>query len=88
VIGVDDAGAPEYRTTSAYFYCLQGTRELHRAQLLRNRFNYYDSKWMTQDYNPKGGGNTLRLRANAKTTGLGDDSLRSNLVLQVKPALD
>ena len=88
VIGIDDAGAPEYRTTSAYFYCLQGTRELHRAQLLRNRFNYYDSKWMTQDYNPEGGGNTLRLRANAKTTGLEDESLRSNLILQVKPALD
>ena len=46
IIGVDDAGAPKYRTTSAYFYCLQGTRELHRAQLLRNRFNNYDSKWM------------------------------------------
>lgn len=88
VINIDDTGVPEYRTTSAYFYCLQGTRELHRAQLLRNRFNYYDSKWMTQDYNPEGGGNTLRLRANAKTTGLEDDSLRSNLILQVKPALD
>jgi hypothetical protein len=46
VIGKNEDGSPKYRTTSAYFYCLQGTRDLHRAQLLRNRFNYYDSKWM------------------------------------------
>jgi hypothetical protein len=38
------------RKTDSYFYCLQGTRELHRAQFLRNRFNYYDSKWMAEDY--------------------------------------
>jgi hypothetical protein len=46
IIGIDATGAPKYRTTSAYYYCLQGTRDLHRAQFLRNRFNYYDSKWM------------------------------------------
>lgn len=87
VIGVDDAGAPEYRTTSAYFYCLQGTRELHRAQLLRNRFNYYDSKWMAQDYQPGTGGSAMRWRANAYNDPE-DDTLRSHLTLQVKPALD
>lgn len=87
IIGVDDAGAPEYRTTSAYFYCLQGTRELHRAQLLRNRFNYYDSKWMAQDYQPGTGGSAMRWRANAYNDPE-DETLRSHLTLQVKPALD
>jgi hypothetical protein len=46
VIGIENNGKPKLRTTSAYFYCLQGTRDLHRALFLRNRFNYYDSKWM------------------------------------------
>ena len=87
IIGIDDAGAPEYRTTSAYFYCLQGTRELHRAQLLRNRFNYYDSKWMAQDYQPGTGGSAMRWRANAYNDPE-DETLRSHLTLQVKPALD
>jgi hypothetical protein len=28
--GKKEDGSPDYRKTSAYFYCLQGTRELHR----------------------------------------------------------
>ena len=87
VIDIDDTGAPEYRTTSAYFYCLQGTRELHRAQLLRNRFNYYDSKWMAQDYQPGTGGASMRWRGNRYTNDLYPE-LNSNLILRIKPSLD
>jgi hypothetical protein len=65
ITGLNDAGVPIYRTTSAYFYCLQGTRELHRALFLRNRFNYYDSKWMAQYYQPGTGGAFMRWRANS-----------------------
>lgn len=87
IIDIDDTGAPEYRTTSAYFYCLQGTRELHRAQLLRNRFNYYDSKWMAQDYQPGTGGASMRWRGNRYTNDLYPE-LNSNLILRIKPSLD
>lgn len=87
IIGVDDSDAPKYRTTSAYFYCLQGTRDLHRAQLLRNRFNYYDSKWMAQDYQPGTGGLTMRWRGNAYNDP-DHPELKGNLILRIKPALD
>jgi hypothetical protein len=45
-------GKLQWSTTSGYFYCLQGTRELYRQQFLRNRFNYYDSKWQYGSYSP------------------------------------
>jgi hypothetical protein len=81
------------RTTNAYFYCLQGTRELHRKQFLRNRFNYYDSKWMAQSYSPGAtGGTDAFWRANAKTTENDGTPLPpelcSNLLLNIKPSLD
>ena len=87
----DETNKPNYKTTNTYFYCLQGTRELYRAQLLRNRFNYYDSKWMAQAYQP--GVSTeegvLNWRANSKNLDIvGDQSLVSNLKLNIKPALD
>ena len=37
-------------TTSYYFYCLQGTRELQRKLFLRNRINYLNSKWQSGSY--------------------------------------
>lgn len=73
--------------TDAYFYCLQGTRDLHRAQLLRNRFNYYDSKWMAQDYQPGTGGSAMRIRVNAYKSNEHPE-LNSKLSLSVVPALD
>ena len=84
----DETNKPNYRTTNTYFYCLQGTRELYRAQLLRNRFNYYDSKWMAQSYQPgvSSEEGVLNWRANSKTAG--DESLLSHLKLNIKPALD
>lgn len=86
IIGINDDSSPKIRKTDSYFYCLQGTRELHRAQFLRNRFNYYDSKWMAGDYNPNVLGSGQRWRANAFNSA--DDSLDSNLILNIKPALD
>ena len=87
VNGINDDGTPEMRVTSAYFYCLQGTRELHRALFLRNRFNYYDSKWMAGSYQP-GFTNTDQFwRVNAHKNDL-DPSLNSNLLFNIKPSLD
>lgn len=37
-------------TSDAFYYCLQGTRELQRSMFLRNRFNYISSKWRGGDY--------------------------------------
>ena len=63
VSGIDSSGRPTYNITSAYFYCIQGTRDLYRAQFLRNRFNYCDSMWLAGDYNGDiGGKDILRLR--------------------------
>jgi hypothetical protein len=80
------------RKTNAYFYCLQGTRELHRNQFLRNRFNYYDSKWMAQAYFPGAtGGTDAFWRANAYKVNPGSaesHELDSNLLLRIKPSLD
>ena len=87
VNGINDDGTPEMRVTSAYFYCLQGTRELHRALFLRNRFNYYDSKWMAGSYQP-GFTNTDQFwRVNAHKNDK-DSSLNSNLLFNIKPSLD
>lgn len=44
------AGQTAYDTKGQFFYCLQGDRKLHRHQLLRNRFNYLDSKWYGGSY--------------------------------------
>lgn len=86
--GIDNNGKPKMRTTSAYFYCLQGTRELHRALFLRNRFNYYDSKWMAQSYEPGAAGAVaLFWRANAYKDDQNPE-LNSNLLFHIKPALD
>lgn len=88
VNGINDDGTPKMRTTSAYFYCLQGTRDLHRALFLRNRFNYYDSKWMAQGYQPGfAGAIDLFWRVNAHANAA-DPSLNSNLLFHVKPSLD
>lgn len=87
VNGINDDGSPVMRKTDAYFYCLQGTRELHRALFLRNRFNYYDSKWMAGSYQP-GNTNTDQFwRINAFRSDV-DPSLNSNLLFHVKPSLD
>lgn len=61
-----------YRDTSnnlthstAFFYCLQGTRELQRELFLRNRFNYLDSQWQQGDYSTTGKGQGIEMRYNA-----------------------
>ena len=85
--GIKSDGSPSMRITDAYFYCLQGTRELHRALFLRNRFNYYDSKWMAQDYQPGTGGDNQFWRINAHLSDRADD-VKSNLLFHIKPSLD
>lgn len=51
--------------STAYFYCLQGTRELQRALFLRNRFNYLDSQWQQGDYSNTGKNQGIQMRYNA-----------------------
>ena len=36
--------------SDAFYYCLQGTRDLQRQMFLRNRFNYISSKWRSGNY--------------------------------------
>ena len=87
VSGIDSSGRPTYNTTSAYFYCIQGTRDLYRAQFLRNRFNYCDSMWLAGDYNGDiGGKDILRLRV-ASVKGA-DSSLDSDFTIHITPVLD
>ena len=71
---------------SGYYYCLQGTRELHREQFLRNRFNYYDSMWLAGLYNTKiTTGTFIRINAYDNTI---DDALDSTTTFTVTPRLD
>jgi hypothetical protein len=85
-IGNDDSGNPVKKYTSGYYYCLQGTRDLHRALFLRNRFNYYDSMWMAGAYNPTTAtDSTMRIRI-TEHTDLGD--LNSTTVVNLTPKLD
>ena len=87
VSGIDSSGRPVYNITSAYFYCVQGTRDLYRAQFLRNRFNYCDSMWLAGDYNGDiGGKDILRLRV-ASVKGA-DSSLDSDFTIHITPVLD
>lgn len=87
VTGIDEKGLPVYKKTSAYFYCLQGTRDLHRRQFLRNRFNYYDSKWQAQSYDPKGIESSIAYwRINAPTHE--EEELAPSPILHIKPKLD
>ena len=87
VSGIDSSGRPTYKTTTAYFYCIQGTRDLYRAQFLRNRFNYCDSMWLAGGYSGGlGGTDSLRVRV-ASVTGA-ENSLNSNFTIHVMPVLD
>lgn len=87
ITGIDANKAPIYDKTNGYFYCLQGTRDLYRALFLRNRFNYYDSKWKAQSYDPSTTGASLRWRANSNADTVGTD-LAANLILNIKPKLN
>ena len=85
---IDENGQPEMRITDAYFYCLQGNRELYRKLFLRNRFNYYDSKWMAGSYRSgETGGEDQFWRINAHKESP-DVTLHSNLLFNIKPSLD
>jgi hypothetical protein len=85
-IGDDVNSNPVKKFTSGYFYCLQGTRDLHRALFLRNRFNYYDSMWMAGAYNPAtASDSTMRIRI---TSRQGLDELNSTTVVKITPKLD
>jgi hypothetical protein len=61
-VGLNEYNQMDTLYTSGYYYCLQGTRDLYRAQFLRNRFNYYDSMWLAGAYNPKAAGSAMRVR--------------------------
>ena len=61
-IGFDKNNKVATLYSSGYYYCLQGTRDLHRALFLRNRFNYYDSMWHAGAYNPSTPGAAMRTR--------------------------
>lgn len=50
--------------TKTYFYCLQGTRELHRKQFLNNRFNFLDSQWLGGPYSREAVLQELKIRYN------------------------
>lgn len=87
VSGIDSSGKPIYKITSTYFYCVQGTRDLYRAQFLRNRFNYNDSMMLAGGYSGGlGGVSTLRWRVNAKNVA--DDTLDSAFIVNIMPVLD
>lgn len=86
VTGLDNSGNPIYTTSSKYFYCIQGTRDLYRNQFLRNRFNFYDSKWIAGDYSGGLSGDKLRVRG--ETVNSSDDSIDSSFILHITPVLD
>ena len=78
---INTEGATAY--TSTYFYCLQGTRELHRKQFLRNRFNYLDSCWLGGTYDENAVLQEMKLRYNASAAGNTSDKF-----IGKKPALE
>ena len=87
VTGIDSSGKPVYKTSSAYYYCVQGTRDLYRAQFLRNRFNYDDSMMLAGGYaGGLSGVDTLRWRV--ATKDVEDNSLDSNFTVNIVPVLD
>lgn len=61
-IGPDKNDNPTTLYSSGYYYCLQGTRDLHRALFLRNRFNYEDSKLQAGAYDPTDSNSAMRIR--------------------------
>lgn len=46
---INTAGEKKYDSGS-FLYACQGTRELYRNSLLRNRLNYIDSRWSASNY--------------------------------------
>ena len=52
-------------TTSTFFYCLQGSRELMRYLYLRNRLNFLDSQWHAGAYSSQGALGHLKIRYDA-----------------------
>ena len=92
VIDVDsETQKPVYRKTNKYFYCLQGNRVTYRDQLLRNRFNYYDSKWQAGDYVSGGHGTGVaQWRFNSKSDIATSPELAYGAAreLSIKPILD
>lgn len=61
---VDTAGTSGI-ISDAFYYCLQGTRELQRALFLRNRFNYIGSQWQAGPYSQTGAKQGIQLRFDA-----------------------
>ena len=60
-------------TTTAYFYCLQGSRELMRYLYLRNRLNYVDSKWHGGAYSVEAIKQEFKIRYDANLPGKTSD---------------
>lgn len=51
--------------SDAFFYCLQGTRELQRSLFLRNRLNFIDSQWQQGSYSVAGAKQGIQMRFDA-----------------------
>lgn len=68
---IDTTG--QIATTTSFFYCLQGTRELQRALFLRNRFNYLDSQWQQGDFSYEGSSQGISLRYNVNNISTTSD---------------
>lgn len=64
------------------FYCLQGSRQLHRDLFLRNRFNYIDSKWLGDTYAYEGAVSQLQIRCNANYGGTSDKYLNREITAE------
>lgn len=61
-------------TTSSFFYCLQGSRELMRYLYLRNRLNYLDSEWHAGSYSTQGAVGHLKIRYDANLLNVTSDA--------------
>ena len=70
------------------FYCLQGTRELHRELFLRNRFNFMDSKWLGGSYAIEGAKQEFQIRTNANKYTPGGMTNTSDRFLDRAPTIE
>lgn len=63
--GFTDTSGNSGVISDAFFYCLQGTRELQRSLFLRNRLNYIDSQWQQGSYSIAGAKQGIQMRFDA-----------------------
>ena len=65
ITGYTDTAGTSGIITDTFYYCLQGDRELQRALLLRNRFNFISSAWQGGPYSKTGVMQGIGTRYNA-----------------------